>query len=82
MVFQKVKIFLKCRRIYREDNGSDKCPPIILLAMEDVTEMMGVAEMLALHTNEFETKMAERTEKLDTHIRVLEEEINKLKKEY
>jgi PAS domain-containing protein len=78
---RKVMI-LNARRIYREDKGSEQCPPIILLAIEDVTEMMGVAEMLALHTNEFETKMAERTEKLAMHIGVLEKELNALKKEY
>lgn len=45
---QKVMI-LNARRIYREESGSGAFPPIILLAMEDVTEMVGVAEMFAHH---------------------------------
>lgn len=76
---RKVMI-LNARRIYREDDkGNSLCPPIILLAIEDVTEMMGVAEMLALHTNQFELKMAERTERMEIHIKELEKEIVGLK---
>jgi predicted RNase H-like nuclease (RuvC/YqgF family) len=48
--------------------------------MEDVTEMMDVAEMLARHTSQFKLEMTERTEKLETYIKRLEEEINELKK--
>lgn len=54
--------------------------PIILLAIEDITEMMAVADMLALHTSQFEQKTAERTESLEASIKELEKEINKLKK--
>jgi hypothetical protein len=79
-IIGKKVMILNARRIYREDKGSQLCPPTILLAIEDVTEMMGVAEMLALHTNQFEIKMAERTEKLDFHIKELEKEVNELKK--
>lgn len=50
-------MILNARRIYREGGGSVLFPPIIMLAIEDVTEMMGVAEMLAHHTNLFEEKM-------------------------
>ena len=78
---EKVMI-LNARQIYSKNNrASEIFPPIILLAIEDVTEMMGVAEMLARHTNEFETKMAERTGKLEVHIKKLEVEIDGLKKE-
>jgi hypothetical protein len=55
-------------------------PPIILLAMEDVTEMMIVAETLAGHANQSEAKFAERTQKLEVHIGELEKEISELKK--
>ena len=75
----KKVMILNARRIYRNDKGSQICPPIILLAIEDVTEMMGVADMLAMHTNQFEIKIAERTELLDTHVKELEREINELK---
>lgn len=80
-IIGKKVMILNARRIYREDSkGNPLCPPIILLAIEDVTEMMGVAEMLALHTNQFEVKMAERTEKLELHIRELEKEVIGLKR--
>ncbi len=73
---RKVMI-LNARQIhFKKDKDSKSFPPIILLAIEDVTEMMGVAEMLARHTNQFEVKMIERTEKLEIHIRELEREIS------
>ena len=76
---RKVMI-LNARRIYRDDTGSLLFPPIILLAMEDVTEMMGVAEMLARHTKQFEIQMAERTEKLEINIKELEAQLHRLKR--
>ncbi|MGC9610866.1 MAG: PAS domain-containing protein [Minisyncoccia bacterium] len=54
--------------------------PIILLAMEDVTEMMVVAETLAGHANQLETKFTEKTQKLEVQIGKLEKEINELKR--
>lgn len=54
--------------------------PIILLAIEDVTEMMVVAETLAGHANQLETKFTEQALKMETHIGKLEKEINELKK--
>lgn len=53
---------------------------IILLAMEDVTEIMAVAETLAEHANRLEMKLVERTQKLEIHIGTLEQEISELKK--
>jgi len=78
-IIGKKVMILNARRIYKDGVTSKSFPPIILLAMEDVTEMMGVAEMLARHTNQFETQMAERTAKLEIHIKGLEKEIEKLK---
>lgn len=71
LIGRKVMI-LNARRIYREGNNSESFPPIILLAIEDVTEMMAVAEKLADHTNQFEAKMVQRIEILETHIKELE----------
>lgn len=69
---------LNARQIhFKEDTAFE---PIILLAMEDVTEMMIVAETLAGHANQLEAKLTERTAKLETHIGKLEKEINTLKK--
>src|ERR1700690_2948433 len=71
---RKVMI-LNARQIH-----SKQLPPIILLAMEDVTEMMAVAETLAGHASAAEMRFAEKTQKLELHIGKLEEEINALKK--
>ncbi len=76
---RKVMI-LNARRIYEERNGQNSFPPIILLAMEDVTEMMDVAEMLAKRTTMFEVEMAERTGKLESQIKDLEKLINRFQK--
>jgi len=61
-------IILNARRIYRENTASNLFPPIILLAMEDVTDMMIVAETLAGHANQIETKLTERIKKLEAEI--------------
>jgi len=74
---RKVMI-LNARQIYVEEDSA--FPPIILLAIEDVTEMMAVAETLATHTKQMEANLIERTNKLEAHIGKLEKEINALKK--
>lgn len=66
-------------RLSDDLTSSEIFPPIILLAMEDVTEMMVVAETLAGHANQSEAKFAEQTQKLENHIGELEREINGLK---
>lgn len=71
-------MILNARQIHVK--GDAAFPPIILLAIEDVTEMMGVAEMLARHTKQFEIKTGERVERLETYIKKLEKEVNELKK--
>jgi len=73
---RKVMI-LNARQIHFK--GNTNFEPIILLAIEDITEIMSVAEKLAEHTNQFESKLTERTQKLEIHIRKLENEINQLK---
>ena len=79
IIGRKVMI-LNARKIYiKEDAASGLYPSIILLAIEDVTDMVGVAEMLARHTNQFEAEKKEQTEKLNVRIKELEEEINDLR---
>ncbi len=74
-------MLLNARQIYcKEDSASGLFPPIILLAIEDVTEMMVVAETLASHANQMEARLTERTQKLEIHIGKLEQEINEFKK--
>ncbi len=48
-------------------------PPIILLAMEDVTEIMLVADTLAGHASQIETKVLNQTQKLEVYIKKLEQ---------
>lgn len=74
VIGRKVMI-LNARQIH-----SKQLPPIILLAIEDVTEMMAVAETLAEHANAAELRFAEKTQKLELHIGKLEGEIHELKK--
>lgn len=77
---RKVMI-LNARQIYfKEDATSNAFPPIILLAMEDITDMVVVAETLAQHANRVEAKFTERAEKLELHIRELEKKIKKITK--
>lgn len=82
LIGRKVMI-LNARQIHstsmKEKTTIELFPPIILLAMEDVTEMMVVVETIASHTNQLEAKLAERTQNLEVHIEKLEKEINVLK---
>lgn len=56
IIGEKVMI-LNARQIHCEDKKlSKKYPPIILVAMEDITEIMTVAKQLADHTNQFQKK--------------------------
>jgi hypothetical protein len=76
---RKVMI-LNARQIhFKEDTTSKSFPPIILLAMEDITDMVVVAETLADHANRVEIKFVKKTEKLEEHIKELEKKITKLK---
>lgn len=69
-------IILNARQIhFKKDVASELFPPIILLAMEDVTDMMVVAETIAGHANKLEAKLTDRTKKLESYIKKLEKEI-------
>lgn len=70
-------IILNARHIYSKDKTTSKLfPPIIMLAMEDITEMMSIAKSLASHTNQLEKTLALRTSKLEKKVNSLEKEIN------
>ncbi|MFA5934806.1 MAG: PAS domain-containing protein [Candidatus Paceibacterota bacterium] len=74
-------MILNAREIhFNDDSSAVVFPSIILLAMEDVTDMMMVAETLASHANQIETKLMTKTQKLETQIKKLEKEITVLKK--
>jgi PAS domain-containing protein len=87
------KMILNARQIYvyiKENKKTDTkgkskkkpalqlTPPIILLAIEDITEMTITAERLADHVNQLEGNLMERTKKIDIHVRDLEEEIKRI----
>ena len=75
---RKVMI-LNARQIRIMHEGEvDGFPPIILLAMEDVTDMLVVAESLANHANRIETKLSERAQKLEITISKLEKDLREL----
>jgi nitrogen-specific signal transduction histidine kinase len=77
---RKVMI-LNARQIhFKEDTVLEVFPPIILLAIEDITEMMAVAGTLAGHANQITSKFVEKTKKLETHIKKLEKQISVIKK--
>jgi len=52
---------------------------IILLAIEDVTEMMTVAETFAGHASQIESEFLERTKNMQEQLKKLEKDINYLK---
>jgi nitrogen-specific signal transduction histidine kinase len=76
-------MILNARQIRAAAEGTTPLfPPIILLAMEDITEMMAVAETFANHTNQLESKLTDRTQKLESRMEALEKEIGTLKKAF
>jgi nitrogen-specific signal transduction histidine kinase len=66
---------------FKEDPTKEKFPPIILLAIEDITQIMLVAETLSNHAKYTEATFTKKTDKLEDHILELKKEINKLKKD-
>ena len=77
LIGHKVMI-LNARQVHFKQGSS--FPPTIILAMEDVTDMMAVAENLAGHAKQFETKLNERTQRLEVQITDLSKELAELKK--
>jgi len=66
-------IILNARHIHsRDKTTSELFPPIIMIAMEDVSEIMSIANMLAQHTNQLERTLTSRTQKLEVKIAILE----------
>lgn len=71
-------MILNARKIYMKEGVT--LPPVILLVIEDITEMVDVAKMLARHTKQFELKTQKRMKKLEIYIKKLEKEVTELKK--
>lgn len=70
-------IILNARHIHsRDKTTSELFPPIIMIAMEDVSEIMTIASRLAHYTNQLEKTLTSRTHKLEVKIATLEKKIN------
>lgn len=73
-------MILNARQIFfKEDSNSELFPPIILLVIEDVTEIMQVADAFTGQTKQLEAKLEEQTQKLEICIKKLEQKIEELK---
>lgn len=73
-------MILNARQIHFKDSATDEPSfPLILLAIEDVTEMMDAAKSLTYHANQLETELVNRAQKLESHIEKLEKEISDFK---
>jgi hypothetical protein len=75
----KKVMLLNGRRIYKEGETSAMFPPIILLAMVDITQMTIIAAELADYANRIEKKMNERTQKLEMEVGKLKKDMGDLK---
>ena len=79
---QKIMI-LNARQIHFAENADSGIPeifpPIIFLAMEDVTVMMTVAETLAGHAKQLAEENVKINNKLESNIKRLESEIKTMK---
>lgn len=74
-------VVLNARLIYSQNKStSELFPPIIMLAMEDVTSIMSVANSLVDHTNLIKKMLTDRTQKLEEQIKKMETKIKALKK--
>lgn len=74
-------IILNARHIHsRDKTTSELFPPIIMIAMEDVSDIMSIASRLAQYTNKLEETLTSRTQKLEIKIASLEKKINVMKK--
>lgn len=69
-------IMLNARHIYSQDRTtSELFPPIIMIAMEDVTEILSIAHRLAQYTSQLEKTLDARTQDLEIKIATLEKNI-------
>jgi len=80
MILNARQIYLGQDILLKNPSSPESFRQIILLAIEDITEMTAVAESLANHTKNFEDNLTERTRKMELRINKLIKEIDKLKK--
>jgi len=81
-IIGKKVMILNARQIHLTKTIREKVfPQIILLAIEDITDMVMVAENLATHARQLETRLSERTKKLEVDVEKLEKQVKELKNE-
>lgn len=61
-------MLLNARRIHQKRGGLNTTGPLILLAIEDITEITTIAKKLSEQTKHYETQVIERTEELEARI--------------
>ncbi len=64
---------------FTEKTARELFPTTILLAMEDITELILIADKLAGHTNDLESKVIGHTKNLEQQIKDLEIQVSKIK---
>jgi PAS domain-containing protein len=80
-VIGKRTIILNARHIHSKDRTtSELFPPIIMIAMEDVSEILSIASRLAKYTSQLEKTIAFRTQKLEVKVSTLEKKIHGITK--
>ena len=65
-------LMINARRMCFSDGAPAMFPDVIVLAIEDATHILAVAETLAGHANHLEEKLIDRTHKLELRIMDLE----------
>lgn len=75
---RKVMI-LNARQVFNKNTVSGALPPIILLAMEDITDLRLVADNLVSHSHQLEERLLGQIKKLEMKVEVLENTLLKSK---
>ena len=74
-------IVLNAQQIHSSNPKSgDLFPKLIMLAMDDITEMVAIANEFTDHTNKLEKTLSARTNKLEAKLIKLDKKINALPK--
>jgi len=73
-------MLLNGRRMYSNDSAAAIFSPIILLTMEDSTQMTVVTAELADYAARIKSKMSDRTKKLEAEVGQLKKEVSDLNK--
>ena len=71
----KKMMVLNSGKIYSENKTWEIFPPLILLAMRDITELDVVAEALGYYAAEIESSVVQRTKDLEVQVGRLKDEI-------